>query len=131
MGKEAVDSLLDVSAGNEIEQEIRSIVKKKNIEMKSLKTQRKGSAITANLEIRLPGSLTVEEAAKDSNSLREALIREIDRLQYVAIQIDSHKIETGFYKPELGRGFGWQRKGRFSATSAKTARALTPSYLLI
>jgi len=22
-------------------------------------------------------------------------------------------VETGFYKPEFGRSFGWQRKGRF------------------
>jgi len=34
-------------------------------------------------------------------------------LQYVAIQITSHEIETGFYKPEFGKSFGWQGKGRF------------------
>jgi cation diffusion facilitator family transporter len=113
LGKEAVDSLLDVSAGEEIEEKIKTIAKMQNIEISSLKTQKKGSAVTANLEIKLPSNLKVEEATKISNGLREKLIKAIENLQYVAIQITSHEVETGFYKPEFGQGFGWQRKGRF------------------
>ncbi len=113
LGKEAVDSLLDVSAGEEIEEKIKSIAKEQNIEIDSLKTQKKGSAVTANLEIKLPNNLKVEEATKISDTLREKLIETIESLQYVAIQIRSHEVETGFYKPEFGRGFGWQKKGRF------------------
>ena len=113
LGKEAVDSLLDVSAGPKIEEKIKSIVKAQNIEISSLKTQKKGSAITANLEIELPSNLSVEEATKTSDNLREKLMKEIENLSYVAIQIKSHEVETGFYKPAFGRGFGWQRKGRF------------------
>jgi len=113
LGREAVDSLLDVSAGEEIEEKIKSIVEEKKIEISSLKTQKKGSAVTANLEIKLSSDLSVEEATKISNSLREKLINEIESLQYVVIQIQSHEVETGFYKPVFGKGFGWQRKGRF------------------
>ena len=113
LGREAVDSLLDVSAGEEIEKKIKSIVKTKNIEISSLKTQKKGSALTANLEIKLSSNLSVEEATKISNNLREKLINEIESLQYVVIQIKSHEVETGFYKPIFGKGFGWQRQGRF------------------
>jgi len=113
LGKEAVDSLLDVSAGEEIEEKIKSITKAQNVEISSLKTQKKGSAITANLEIKLPSNLSVEEATKTSDNLREKLMKEIDNLSYVAIQIKSHEVETGFYKPAFGRGFGWQRRGRF------------------
>ncbi len=113
LGKEAIDSLLDISAGEEIEEKIKTIAKAQNIEISSLKTQKKGSAITADLEIKLPSSLRVEEATKISNSLREKFVKEIENLQYVAIQITSHEVETGFYKPEFGRSFGWQRKGRF------------------
>jgi len=101
LGREAVDSLLDVSAGEEIEEKIKSIVKGKNIEISSLKTQKKGSAVTANLEIKLSSDLSVEEATKISNNLREKLINEIESLQYVVIQIKSHEVETGFYKPVL------------------------------
>ena len=113
LGKEAIHSLLDVSAGEEIEEEIKRIAKTQNIEISSLKTQKKGSAIIANLEIQLPNNLNVEEATKISNNLREKLIKAIESLQYITIQITSHEMETGFYKPEFGRDFGWQRKGRF------------------
>lgn len=113
LGKEAVDSLLDVSAGKEIEEKIKSIVKNQGIEIESLKTQKKGSAITANLEIKLPSNLKVEEATKVAESLRKNLMNNIENLIYVAIQIKSHNIETGFYKSFFGRGFGWQRRGKF------------------
>jgi len=125
LGKEAVDSLLDVSAGKEIEEEIKTIAKMQNIEISSLKTQKKGSAVTANLEIKLPSNLRVEEATKISNGLREKLIKAIESLRYVAIQITSHEVETGFYKPEFGRGFGWQRRGRFRG-EVETARGEGP-----
>jgi cation diffusion facilitator family transporter len=122
LGKETIDSLLDVSAGPVIEEKIKSIAKKENIEIDSLKTQKKGSVITANLEIKLPSNLSVEEATKISENLREKLMKEIENLSYISIQIKSHKVETGFYKPlsgfvsrslGLGKGFGWQRNGRF------------------
>lgn len=125
LGKEAVDSLLDVSAGDEIEGQIKTIAEAEGVEISSLKTQKKGSAVTANLEIRLPSNLNVEEATKISNSLREKLIEKIESLQYVAIQIISHQVETGFYKPAFGRAFGWQRRGRFRREIA-TARGGGP-----
>jgi len=113
LGKEAVDSLLDVSAGSEIEEKIKTIAERENIKVNSLKTQKKGSSITANLEISLPSDLRVEEATKISENLRKKLMEEIKNLSYVAIQIKSHEVETGFYRPSFGRGFGWQRRGRF------------------
>jgi cation diffusion facilitator family transporter len=119
IGKEAVDSLLDVSAGPGIEEKIKEIAKKENIEINSLKTQKKGSAITANLEIALPNNLKVEEATKISETLRKKLMEGVENLSYVAIQIKSHEIETGFYKPTFGRGFGWQRRGRFTPLESK------------
>jgi cation diffusion facilitator family transporter len=123
LGKEATDSLLDVSAGPEIEEKIKEIAQSQGIRVDNLKTQKKGSAITANLEITLPNHLKVEEATKISEGLREKLMKAIENLAYVAIQIKSHEVETGFYRPVLskfiprglgrGRGFGWQRQGRF------------------
>jgi cation diffusion facilitator family transporter len=121
IGKDAIGSLLDVSAGVETEVKIKSIAKEQNIEIDNLKTQKKGSIITANLEIKLPSNLKVEEAAKISNELRQQLIEKIDNLQYVAIQISSHSIETNFYKPEFGSAFGWQRKGRFAGEVKEAA----------
>jgi cation diffusion facilitator family transporter len=113
LGKEAIDSLLDVSAGKEIEEQIFSIAEKQEIKILMLKTQQKGAIVTANLEISLPSDLTVEEAGKISENLREELMSKIKNIQYVSVQIDSHDLETDFYKPALGRGFGWHRQGRF------------------
>ena len=113
IGRDATGSLLDVSAGEEIENTIKEIARAENIKIISLKTQKKGSATTANLEIDLPSNLKVEEATKISDNLREKLIKGIESLQYVVIQISSHEIESGFYKPIFGKSFGWQRRGKF------------------
>ena len=121
IGKEAIDSLLDVSAPPEVEEKIKEIAKSQGIEISDLKTQKKGSVFTANLEINLPKNLDVDTATKVSENLRERLMKEIKNLVYVAIQIKSHEVETGFYKPVpgtlgfgrgFGRGFGWRRRFR-------------------
>lgn len=114
LGKEAADSLLDVSAGPEIEQAIKEVVDKQAVELKNLKTQKKGSVLTANLEIILPNNLNIEEATKISNDLREKLMAKIENLGYISIQIISHEVETGFFRPNFGQGFGWQRRSRFA-----------------
>ncbi len=121
LGKEAVDSLLDVSAGGKIEQKIKSIAGENKIEIASLKTQKKGAVITANLGIKLPGNLNVESAVNISNKLRETLIKEIGNLVYVVIQIESHEVSTGFYNPFFGKGFGWQKKGRFKKENEESS----------
>ncbi len=113
LGRDVADSLLDVSAGEETEKRIRDVAGKLNVEINSLKTQKKGSVVTANLEIKLPSNLKVKEAAETSEKLRKELMEEIGNLSYVAIQIKSHDIETGFYRPAFGQAYGWQRKGRF------------------
>jgi cation diffusion facilitator family transporter len=120
LGKEAADSLLDVSAGEKIEQKIRDVSENQKIKLSDLKTQKKGSAITANMVIELPKSLNIEDATKISSNLQKKLIGTISNLQYVAIQISSHDIENNYYEPadiipgiKIGHGFGWQRQGKF------------------
>jgi cation diffusion facilitator family transporter len=114
LGKETTDSLIGVSAGDEIENKIRQTAKNENIEIQELRTQKRGSEITANLKIKLPDKLKVDKATKISEKLRKKLIQEITNLKYVAIQIQSHNIETGYHKPTFGfgQGYGWQKKGR-------------------
>jgi cation diffusion facilitator family transporter len=121
LGKETTDSLIGVSAGEEIENKIKEIAKKENIEIQELKTQKRGSEITANLKINLPDKLKLDKATEISEKLRKKLIQEINNLKYVAIQIQSHNIETGYHKPTfgLGRGYGWQKRGRFQEAKQK------------
>jgi len=113
LGKEAVDSLLDVSAGEKIEEEIILVAKKQNIEIKDLKTQKKGSSVTANFKISFPSNLNVKEAALKSDDLRKKMLEKVENLEYIAIQITSHEIETGFYKSDFGKEYNWQRRGKF------------------
>ncbi|OQA52146.1 MAG: hypothetical protein BWY43_00634 [candidate division WS2 bacterium ADurb.Bin280] len=66
----------------------------------------------ANLEIKLPGDLTVDEANKISEKLRNKLIEGVESLNYVAIQIKSHDFETSYFRPGIGGAISWRRKGR-------------------
>jgi len=115
LGKEVADSLLDVSAGEEVETRIRDIVNKENIGVADLKTQKKGSVITVNIKIRLPGDYSVNEATKISDDLREKIVKQIKNIQYIAVQLESHDISSNYFRSgeifDLGRGFGWQRRG--------------------
>lgn len=120
LGKEATDSLLDVSAGDEIEEKIKSIAKKQKVDMDKLKTQKKGSIITANFEIKLPKNITVDKATKISEKLKDKLMELIEPLEYVAIQIKSHNVVDTSFEPKgidskisFGKGFGWQKKGKY------------------
>ncbi len=120
LGKKATDSLLDVSAGEIIETKIKEIAKSENIDLSEIKTQKKGSIITANLTIKLNKSLSISEATKISKNLREKLMGSISNLCYVAIQIMSHDVEDNYYQPscvipgiKISKGVGWQRKGKF------------------
>jgi cation diffusion facilitator family transporter len=113
LGKQTTDSLIGISAGEEIENEIKYLANTQKIEVTNLKTQKMGSKIFAELKIKLPSKLDVEKASYLTKKLEQELISKIGSLEYVSIQIESHDISTGYFKPELGRGFGWQRKGKF------------------
>lgn len=112
LGKEASDSLFDVAADEEIETKIKSIIEDEKIKLDNLKTQKKGSVITANLEIELPSLLKVDEATKISENLKNKLTEKINNLAYVVIQIKSHDAQTNYFRPNFGKSFSWQRKGK-------------------
>jgi cation diffusion facilitator family transporter len=112
LGKEASDSLLDVAADEEIETKIKLIIEDEKIKLNSLKTQKKGSAITANLEIELPSLIKVDEATKISENLKNKLTEKINNLAYVVIQIKSHDTQTHYFKPNFGKSLSWERRGK-------------------
>ncbi len=61
----------------------------------------------------MPSNLNVDQATNISNKLKENLVKEIESLEYVAIQIKSHQVEISYFKPDIGKGFGWQKRGKF------------------
>jgi cation diffusion facilitator family transporter len=129
LGKESTDSLLDASAGEEVENKIRSVIENNDIKLTDLKTQKKGSVITANLKISLPIDTSVEEATKISNSLKEKLIQEIENLEYVSIQIEGHDISTSYFAPKgaLAHGFGWENRPKGKNVNGPPKNCVCPN----
>lgn len=132
LGKEATDSLLDASAGEDVEKKIKTLANNQKIDVDNIKTQKKGSVITANLEIKLSKNITVKEATTISENFRQTLMKEITNLTYVAIQISSHDIENNYFEPtqkiaglKLSSGFGWNRHRKF-AKNIPEAKGLGP-----
>ncbi|MBR9691228.1 cation transporter [Candidatus Woesearchaeota archaeon] len=116
LGKKTTDSLLDVSAGEEIENQIKDILKKENIKLSSLKTQKLGPAVFAELKIMLDPKLKVEQASSITKTLQEKIQQEISAVEYVVIQIESHgAIREEAYKGVFGRRIGW--RGRMGGIS--------------
>lgn len=120
LGKEATDSLLDKKADDEIEDKIKNILKENEITLGNLKTQKRGSVISANIEIELPPDLNVEKATKISEKIKKDLIKEIDVLEYVAIQIKSYDVTDSYFQSKdivskiiFRKGFGWLKRGKF------------------
>ena len=112
LGKETTDALLGASSPK-TEEKIRDIIKKEKIELTNLKTQKLGTKVFAEITIKLSSELKVDEADKISNKLRKGLTSQIKELNYTSIQIESHDIQRGYFKPSLGKEFGWKRKGKF------------------
>ena len=120
LGKESADSLLDASAGEEVEKRIKEIVGKENVALSDLRTQKKGAAITANLKIEFPGTMKIDQATAVADKLKKELMDGIPRLEYIALQIESHDLASASFKPvervtgiRVGGGIGWQRRGAF------------------
>ncbi|MBW2966413.1 cation diffusion facilitator family transporter [Candidatus Woesearchaeota archaeon] len=110
LGKKTTDSLLDVSAGEEIENQIKDVIKKENIKLSELRTRKLGPAIFAELKIMLDPKLKVEEASGITKRLEEKIHEAIPSVKYAVVQIESHKIKETIYRGPLGRKFEW--KGR-------------------
>lgn len=113
LGKETTDSLLGTTAGDEIEGKIKKIIEKNKSKLVSLKTQKLGNNVFAEIKINLPSKLKVEKATSITKDLQDRLIKEIKELDYVSIQIESHDAHIGYYKSFFGKSSGWQRRGRF------------------
>lgn len=108
IGRETTDNLLGVK-DEKVEEEIKKICQEKDISVSDLKSRKIGAATFAELTIKLDSRLRVEEAEAISKKLQEELIRKIHHLKYVALQVESHEIASGFIRPRWGRGYGFRR----------------------
>ncbi|MBD3354584.1 cation diffusion facilitator family transporter [Candidatus Woesearchaeota archaeon] len=118
LGKKTTDSLLDVSADEEVENQIKDIIKREKIELVNLKTQKLGSAVFAELKIKLDPKLKVDQASSITKDLEKKVQEEVAPVEYIVIQIESHEIREESFKGAFGVRTEW--KGRMGG------RALGP-----
>ncbi len=119
LGRKTIDSLINISAGDEIEGKITKVIKSSGIQLWNLKTQKLGAEIFAELKIGLDPKLSVEKASEISIKLEDKLKKVIPQLKYVVIQIESHKITESFYNQGVFGSRKW--KGRFAVSGGHSA----------
>jgi len=105
IGKEITDSLLDVSNKN-VEQRIRKICRTHNIEISSLKTRKIGAFNFAEIKIKLPPKLKVEDVEKITNILEERLLKNIPELEQIVISIEAYDMARSAILPRFGKKIG-------------------------
>ncbi len=104
IGKEITESLLDV-ANKEIEERIRKICLAHKIEIDSLKTRKVGNYNFAELKIKLPLKLKLDEVGKITKQLEERLFNNIPELKYVVISVEPYDVKKSTIVGFLGRKF--------------------------
>jgi len=108
LGRKTTDCLLNVSAGDEIENKIKGVIKKHEIDVSDLKTQKLGSEISAEIKIKLDPNLKVNDAEKIIKTLEKDLTKEMPNMKYISIQIESLKIKESFYKRRFAQNMKWR-----------------------
>ena len=105
IGKEITESLLDVS-NKEVEERIRKICSAHKIEISSLRTRKIGNFNFAEIKIKLPPRLKVEEVQKITDTLEERLLSNIPELRQIVISIEAYEMARSVLLPKLGKRIG-------------------------
>ena len=112
LGKEVTDNLLDVS-NPQVEEEIKKICLKEEIELLEMKTRKIGAKNFAELRIGLNKEWKMERVSEVLKNLENVLLKEIDGLNFITIQVASHNFKRGSIKSKSGQ------ITRFKQTSQK------------
>jgi len=105
VGREITDSLLDV-ANKDVEQRIRKICSSHKIEISQLRTRKIGAANFAEIKIKLPPKLKVEDVQKIIDTLEERLLTNIPELKQIVISIEAYEMVKSIVLPRLGKKIG-------------------------
>ena len=105
IGKEITDSLLDV-VDRDIEERIRKICRAHQIEISDLKTRKIGAYNFAEIKIKLPPKLKVEDVQKITETLEERLLKNITELKQIVISIEAYNMARTVVLPKLGKTIG-------------------------
>jgi len=105
VGREITDSLLDV-ANKDVEGRIRKICSSHKIEISQLKTRKIGLANFAEIKIKLPPKLKVEDVQKIIDTLEERLLTNIPELKQIVISIEAYGMARSVVLPKFGKKIG-------------------------
>jgi len=105
IGKEITDSLLDVK-DPEVEERIKKICLSHKIEISSLRTRKIGAFTLAEIKIKLPPGLKVEEVQKITDILEERLLTNIPELKQIVISIEAYQMAKTIILPRFGKKIG-------------------------
>ena len=105
LGKEVTDSLLDVSNKN-IENRIKKICSVHKVETSEVKTRKIGAFNFAEIKIKLPLKLKVENVQKITETLEERLLTNIPELKQIVISIEAYQMARTVILPKLGKKIG-------------------------
>jgi len=105
IGREITDSLLDV-ANKDVEGRIKKICSSHKIEVSQLKTRKIGATNFAEIKIKLPPKLKVEDVQKIIDTLEERLLTNIPELKQIVISIEAYEMAESIVLPKLGKKIG-------------------------
>jgi len=105
IGREITDSLLDV-ANKDVEERIRKICFSHKVEISQLRTRKIGAINFAELKIKLPPKLKVEDVQKIIDSLEQRLLANIPEVKQIVISIEAYQVAKSTVLPRLGKKIG-------------------------
>ncbi len=102
LSKEVTDNLMDVS-NPQIEEKIKKICSKEEIELLEMKTRKIGAKNFAELKIGLNKEWKMERVSEVIKNLENILLKKIDSLNFITIQVASHNFKEGSIKSKTGQ----------------------------
>jgi len=114
IGREITDSLLDV-ANKDVEERIKKICLSHKIEISQLRTRKIGGANFADIKIKLPPKLKVEDVQKVIDTLEKRLLANIPELKQIVISIEAYEMAKNIvlsrFGGEIGKLEGFEQIG--------------------
>lgn len=101
LGKEITGNLLDIS-NPEIEEKIKKICEKEEIDLLDIKTRKIGAENFAEFKIGLNKEWKVEKANEVIDNLEKLLLEKIKDLKFVVVQVASHDLKHSFVRRKIG-----------------------------
>ncbi|MGC9149767.1 MAG: cation diffusion facilitator family transporter [Candidatus Micrarchaeia archaeon] len=125
IGKEAIDSLLG-AIDEEAEEKIKNYCKSQNIELVSIKTRKAGPVTFAEIEIKFPRNLLLQEVEKRVKKIREDILKQVKNLKYITIEVSSHDFGEAYLRPRFLRQETWLFGEGVSLPQKEGYRVLIP-----